>query len=107
MPGLPAVAYRGVVMGDLIDTRLREPTIEEREMGYHLVRLCESEIEAQAITRERCGDCVFRFGTVPNTTAETLLTVTECLHTGEPFLCAHEPGMLPCAGWAALRKTAR
>jgi hypothetical protein len=25
-------------MSEVIDTRLREPTIEEREMGYHLVR---------------------------------------------------------------------
>jgi hypothetical protein len=91
-------------MSDLIDTRLREPTIEEREMGYHLVRLCEAEIEANPVARERCADCVFRFGTVPNTTAQTLLDATECMVTGEPFFCAHEPGEPVCAGWAALRK---
>lgn len=86
------------------DTRLREPEVIERELGYHLVRLTEKEIEANPVTRERCHDCVFRFGTVPNTTGQTLIGALECVRTGEPFYCVHEPGTPVCAGWAALRK---
>ena len=89
-------------MTDLVDTRLREPSFLARELGYHLVRLCEHEIAAHPAKRERCSDCVFRFGTVANTTGETVITVLECLRTGEPFFCVHEPGEPVCAGWAAL-----
>jgi len=94
-------------MSDVVDTRLREPRIEERELGYHLVRLCEPEIIANPVARERCEDCVFRFGTVPNTTGETVVAAMDCMRTGEPFFCAHEPGEPVCAGWAALRKADR
>lgn len=91
----------------LVDTRLREPLFEEREIGYHLVRLTEAEIEANPVAEKRCDDCVFRFGTVPNTTGETVVTAFDCVRTGEPFLCVHRPGEPVCAGWAALRKAER
>lgn len=91
----------------LIDTRLREPELIERELGYHLVRLTEREIEANPTAYPRCDDCVFRFGTVPNTTGQTLIDAMECMRTGDPFLCAHQPGTPVCAGWAALRKADR
>jgi len=93
-------------MGDIIDSRLHEPSVEEREAGYHMARFADAVAKEKPQVRERCHDCVFRFGTVANTSGVTVLNATKCALEREPFYCVHEPkvnGEEPvCAGWALL-----
>lgn len=85
------------------------PTAEARELGRHLARFVQ-DARAQLGTEgrplpARCSECVFRLGTQPNGTPQTVLDATECMVKREPFLCAHRDGEPVCGGWATLMAT--
>lgn len=87
------------------EPRLREPSVEERELGYHAARFADQEAAKKPHVRERCEDCAFRFGTQPNTYGPTVMNAMKCALEREPFLCHHkdERGELPiCAGYALM-----
>jgi hypothetical protein len=85
--------------------RMIEPSIVEREAGYHLARFADQEAAKKPNVRERCDTCAFRLGTDANTYAPTILNAAKCVMEHEPFYC-HEgdpAGPLPiCAGYALL-----
>ena len=86
--------------------KITDVTPEGLEHGYHLARFVDAEeVKGKlASGRERCHNCAFRQGTYPNGSPATTLDALKCAMEGVPFLC-HED-LLPCAGWALLRRAA-
>lgn len=85
---------------------INEPTSEGFEMGYHLSRFVEFEINRSgplASGRERCNTCAFRAGTYAGGSPSTTMDALKCVMEGVPFLCHDDH--LPCAGWAILRRS--
>jgi hypothetical protein len=86
--------------------KINEPTAEGFQLGYTLAKWVDAE-EAKvplANDRARCHNCAFRQGSYPNGSPQTTMDALKCAMEGLPFLC-HED-MLPCAGWALLRRCA-
>ncbi len=84
------------------DTTLRPNAItdEGRELGKHLARFCDQELDGKR--DDRCDTCAFRSGDhIANGSPETLMSALKCAMEGEPFWC-HEHDRA-CAGWAAMR----
>ena len=84
--------------------KINDVTPEGLELGYHLARFVDAEEGKSSLSngRERCHNCAFRQGAYPNGSLETTLDALKCSMNGDVFLC-HED-MLPCAGWALLRR---
>lgn len=91
----------------------RRPSALGTFVGRQLARLTD---EAEATfraehpnARERCADCAFRRGTIPNRCLTTVADALLCAAEGEVFNCHREepgaPDLVPngvCAGWAIL-----
>lgn len=81
-------------------TRPNLATDEGRELGKHMARLCDVELDGKE--DRRCATCAFRAGDhLANGSPETLMTAIKCAAEGRPFWC-HETDK-PCAGWIAMR----
>lgn len=86
-------------------TKPNLPTPEGAELGRHMARFFDVEtitdpVRVSALP-ERCHDCAFRLGSIPNQCASTMMTVTKCLIEHEPFYCHNEPERL-CTGFVVL-----
>lgn len=76
-------------------------TLEGRELGVELARLCDVEAGRQQLKRERCGTCAFRHGDhIANGSLETLMDALKCVMERTIFWC-HEVDR-PCVGWRLL-----
>lgn len=95
-----------------IDGR-RRPTALGTFVGRQIARLADEAEPAfraeHPKARERCADCAFRRGTIPNRCLPTVAEALFCAVDGDVFNCHRvEPGapdLVPngvCAGWAIL-----
>jgi hypothetical protein len=66
---------------------LNLPREEGARLGLHIA----------ANVGEVPGACAFRAGTIPNQSLVTLDDATDCVASGDPFLC-HQDGQT-CRGW--------
>jgi len=90
---------------------LNAPSPEGREMGLHLAQWTDvaepAYRRAHPSARERCGECAFRRGSIPNRCLPTVANALKCAFEGEIFYCHRnipngtEP-TVPCAGWLIL-----
>lgn len=83
-------------------------TLEGRQAGLEMARLCDREVEqfireGEWTEDERCASCAFRRGTVPNGCPQTQLDAMKAVMEHEPFFChaVSQPGTKVCAGWFA------
>ena len=81
------------------------PTPEGAEMGRHLARFVDMEMDGPRILKPRCHDCAFLRGTEPNACPGTLLDALACVMEKRPFYCHVDRGDGKehlCAGFEAL-----
>jgi len=81
---------------------LNAPSEEGRQLGEHLARFYVTEKCATGAADERCRDCAFRLGSIPNGCLQTVGDAIKCLMEGEEFACHH--GDRICAGYALLAR---
>lgn len=81
--------------------KLNLPTPEGIRLGAELARLTDASAarmtERGEPVPDRCATCALRVGTIPNGCPPTLMDLTECIISREPFDCHEHEG--PCAGW--------
>ena len=83
---------------------LNLPTLAGAEMGSHMARFYEAERAARGLEDQRCVDCAFRLGSLPNGAPLTQMSALKCLMEGETFYCHHGEDR-PCQGAAVLAST--
>jgi len=83
------------------------PTPQGRELGEHLARFIEQEIERLGID-ERCKSCALRRGTMANGCPGTVMDVLKAAVEGAEFYC-HDKARndAPCHGWVLLANAMR
>lgn len=67
------------------------PCEQGRALGKHLARFANVEAEYLRVAGkpvpQRCDDCAYRLGTVPNQCLPTVANALKCASEREPFFC--------------------